>query len=50
MRHVLELPPSDYCKTRVSFESRYGINLDPSANLFITIPNVVKDLLIVIAY
>lgn len=50
MRQVLEFPPRDYCKTRVSLESRQGMNFDPSANLFITMPNVVKDLLIVIAY
>ena len=44
---VLELPPSDSYKICVSFESLYGIWTDlPSVSLLITIPNVVKLLLI----
>ena len=44
---VFELPPSDSYRIWVSFESLYGICVDlPSVNLLITIPKVVKLLLI----
>ena len=44
---VFELPPKDSCKICVSLESLYGIWVDlPSVNLLITIPSVVKLLLI----
>ena len=49
---VKEFPPNDCWSTRVSFELRYGINtflrgcLPVSANLLMTMPSVVNDLLI----
>lgn len=35
---VLQLPPSESCKSRVSLESRYGTCLRPSAKAFIQFP------------
>lgn len=47
---VLAFPPSDSCKIRVSFESRYGMcDLLPSANAEITFPKADNDLLIFLA-
>ena len=50
---VLELPPSESFRRKVSFESLYGICLDlppaDSTKELITSPSVVKDLLIFVA-
>ena len=40
---VLQFPPNESCKRRVSFESRYGTCLRPSANAFIQFPNDYKS-------
>lgn len=50
IKQVLALPPSDSWSTLVSLLSLYGTYLlTPSVSLLITMPRVVKDLLIVIA-
>eukprot|EP00966_Prymnesium_polylepis_P105610 2446065-Prymnesium_polylepis.1 len=48
---VTELPPSDSCSTRVSFELRYGMKtflpfFDCSASALMTLPSAESDLLI----
>ena len=46
INEVLELPPKDSCRRRVSFESLYGTWDDlPSVKAFITYPRAVKLLL-----
>lgn len=51
IRVVLLFPPNDYCKIRVSFESRYGIcYFFYEVSAFITLPKLLNDLLIFLAY
>ena len=50
IRQVFALPPRDSYNTLVNFESLYGIwVLFPSVKAVITIPNPVRDLLIIFA-
>ena len=50
MRAVLELPPRDCWRMRVSFDSRYGTWVDfLSVSEVITLPKVVRDKLIIFA-
>ena len=50
IRHVFELPPRDSLSIRVSFDSRYGIcEIFLSVKALITLPNVVRDWLILFA-
>jgi hypothetical protein len=46
MTHVFELPPSEFCNTRVSFESRYGTYGCFFTRARMTMPRVERDLLI----
>jgi len=48
---VLLLPPKDYCKILVNFESLYGTcYFFYEVNALITFPKALKDLLIFLAY
>ena len=45
---VTELPPSEFCSSRVSFESRYGtwLRFAPSVSAEMTLPSAVSERLI----